>query len=519
MNRIISKVSDFYNKYKVIVDICLTFIVLGIYLYFVLTNPNFQNFNKDEIHAWNIATDLSFFEIIRLMRAEGHTFIWYMLLKPFTHNPDIFFPWIIKTLNFIFVFMAVLLLWFKAPFNRFIKIFMIFSTPLFSYFSILGRCYGVGIFLLFLIAIFYNDRLKKPVLFSVLLFLTANTSFIAALSVCVIWLFYLFEIIKEYKFKLKLPVIILLAVPVSLCIQWIDPIVPCYVYNFEGYNAYERFYRYLFLNFKPFIGIPLTPMIIYTTGTILSLLYFKNNKTLLFSVIFTYIFLVFLVLKVYTSFDYFYLFLIIVLWVYYWINENCQDIGKNKLIRKIFSLWVILLCILFAPFIRENAFWFTGAKQNRESLSCVYKIVPENSIIYSSMFSLGFQIPYFRNKYILKNFKNEDLLSFDSYFNIYIDNHYVHMKGYKYKFNPKYKYKDQYLPHNDKTWHDTYQSFNINTLSSPEIVFNNDMNLSDKERYVVLDSKFLLEDDFFTTEFQDRCYICDDIYIYYLGKY
>ena len=95
-------------------------VVLAIYIYLTLSNPSFMNFNHDEIHAWNIAANFGFIDIIRLMRSEGHTFIWFMLMKPFCGG-SIF---AIKWLNWTFTFSAVLLMWNFAPFKIQEKIFL-----------------------------------------------------------------------------------------------------------------------------------------------------------------------------------------------------------------------------------------------------------------------------------------------------------------------------------------------------------------------------------------------------------
>ena len=78
-----------------------------VWIFITLFNPDIHKYNTDEIHAWNIASNFNFFEIIKLMRIEGHTFIWYMLLKPFTYFPNVFFPWIIKGLNWFFMLCAL----------------------------------------------------------------------------------------------------------------------------------------------------------------------------------------------------------------------------------------------------------------------------------------------------------------------------------------------------------------------------------------------------------------------------
>ena len=40
-------------------------VILAIYSYLTLSNPSFVNFNHDEIHAWNIAANFGFIDILK----------------------------------------------------------------------------------------------------------------------------------------------------------------------------------------------------------------------------------------------------------------------------------------------------------------------------------------------------------------------------------------------------------------------------------------------------------------------
>ena len=106
-------------------NIILGSIVLLFYTINAWTSPDMFFFSGDEIHAYNIAKHFNFFEIIQLMRGEGHTFLWYLILKPFTNFENLY-PWIMKLINFIFMFCAVAILWFRAPFNLITKTLIIY---------------------------------------------------------------------------------------------------------------------------------------------------------------------------------------------------------------------------------------------------------------------------------------------------------------------------------------------------------------------------------------------------------
>ena len=165
----------------------------------------------DEAHAWTIAQDLSIVEIIKLMKIEGHTLIWYLMLMPFA-KMNWGYPYIMQILNWIFCLGAIILLWKKAPFNNLVKFLITFSFPFFTVYPIIARCYSVGIFLLFLLTIMFKDKLKHPVIYSILLVLCANTSVMALFGATAFGILFLYDFFKE-KCELKqliIPLIIFL---------------------------------------------------------------------------------------------------------------------------------------------------------------------------------------------------------------------------------------------------------------------------------------------------------------------
>lgn len=412
MNNItLRRIKKFFNEN--ILNITVGIVIMVVFVCLVLNNPYFHQYNKDEIHAWNIATDLSFIQIIKLMRAEGHTFIWYMLLKPFTYMPDKFFPWILKYLNLFFVVISIGLMWFFAPINKLFKMLIIFSYPFLFCFALLGRPYGIGILLLSLIAILYKHRLNKPILFSVILFFTANTSFIGAIAVVGICITYTYELFKIKNVK---SILVMLLIPISLYIQWHNPITPAYTLR---ENLLYLFNFHLFRQYIDYILNTEIPRIVIITMSYLTLIYFRNNLKLLFSIVISYSIFISLALCLYGMFDYHYLFMFILFCIFYWIYTDNTQKESSNLVLWSFNTCFLALCIILSPFIRIDGYWFRDSQKFYDAMSCLYKNVPQNSVIYTTMFSLGHEIPYIRDKYVLKTFNGDDLLTYDSYFNTY----------------------------------------------------------------------------------------------------
>lgn len=129
----------------------------------------------DEAHAWAIAQDLNIFELFKFLKTEGHTFLWYVLLMPFAKT-NFMYPYSMKLLNWVFCFSALLIFWLKAPFNNWVKFFVTFGFPFLAVYSLLARCYAIGILFLFMLISMDKEKLKHPNWYSLLLILLANTS-------------------------------------------------------------------------------------------------------------------------------------------------------------------------------------------------------------------------------------------------------------------------------------------------------------------------------------------------------
>ena len=108
------------NKNKLLLFSCF-----AIWLVLVLIFSELNAYNTDELWAWDIAADLNFYDITRLMHYEGHSFLWYVILKPFTLLANFFpniYPDILKIINLSFITLAMFLLWLFSPFKLPIKI-------------------------------------------------------------------------------------------------------------------------------------------------------------------------------------------------------------------------------------------------------------------------------------------------------------------------------------------------------------------------------------------------------------
>ena len=372
--------------------------VLAIYICLTLSSSSFVNFNHDEVHAWNIASNFGFFDVVRLMRSEGHTFVWFMLMKPFTG----FSIFAIKWLNWVFTFSAVILLWLFSQFKIPEKILITFSCPFLLIYPVVARCYGIGLLLLFAIAVLYKRRFEHPVWFGVLIFFAANTSLMAAIPALVLGLFFGIELIIKKKF---LPVLILFLAPLSLYIQWHNPIIPAYS---DEYLFLPRVIDFLFGNFK-YSWCASWAKVVYPLMFIASLLFFRG-KALGFWLLSSASLLAVFAFA-YCGFDYHFYFFYVYLILACWIN---QDNKYSEFFIAVFCTLSLLYCFKTV----DNVWHFKT--YYRENAQCIMSAVEKGATIYTTLYDHNVLVPYL-GKEPLKDFSGSPLLSFENFRTIYTD--------------------------------------------------------------------------------------------------
>ena len=284
----------------------------------------------DEAHAWTIAQDLSIVEIIKLMKIEGHTLIWYLMLMPFA-KMNWGYPYIMQILNWIFCFGAIVLLWKKAPFNNLVKFLITFSFPFFTVYPIIARCYSVGIFLLFLLTIMFKDKLKHPVIYSILLVLCANTSVMALFGATAFGILFLYDFFKE-KCEIKNLIIpsIIFILGGSLILYLLVGSDATYLDEFKGVSAFLN--NVVWWYFIPTLACIIT-----------SIFLMRKSKKALFFLGFTYLALAYCsIFKYYGHYwnhYFYYIYLILAIWLGIEKEKSSKPLMMVLAIISVFNLY------------------------------------------------------------------------------------------------------------------------------------------------------------------------------------
>ncbi len=287
----------------------------------------------DEAHAWIIAKQLSFLDIIALMKYEGHTFLWYLLIMPFA-KADLWYPIPMQILNWIFSFIAILILWKKAPLNPITKTIVTFSYPFLAQLPIIARCYAIGVMFLFMLTALYNDRLKKPLIYSTLITLCANTSVMALYGAVAFGFIFAFDLVKNAlegtvtrkDFRISFVIMALGAVLILWQLVGANSGIVMTADMFVNHFTQYLFGSNYIFNLINAIGLILTliivPVVIF------------SNKRVFFFYCFTFFSLITTFIFKYSGYAHHYIFFwiyfLITVWLY---NEQCFN--KNKKITEI----------------------------------------------------------------------------------------------------------------------------------------------------------------------------------------
>ena len=294
----------------------------------------------DEALAWNIAQQLNLLEIIHLMRVEGHTFIWYLLLMPFA-KADLWYPWPMLIINYIFALASVIYMWKKAPFNNFTKIVVTFSFPFFILFPLVARCYAIGVLLLFFLAGLYRDKLKHPITYSVLISLCANTSVMSVIGASAFGFLFALDMIKEAlkdNVSKRDFIVSFSVMALGACLI---------LWQLGGSNAEIQGNGTDFIKnlSEYYIGTNVLSNILAITGSILSAILlpvclFKNKKALFFF-LYTIGVMLFIFTQIYSGFTHHFVFFFVYVLISYWIyaDENPQ----NTLLKRAAEIAVTLV--------------------------------------------------------------------------------------------------------------------------------------------------------------------------------
>ncbi len=208
------------------------YIVFFVYLSLTLILVLNHEIWIDEGQAWEIARTLSIPEIFAQMKYEGHSCLWHLIIAV---PAKLGLPVIsMNIISFIFVSIAVYMILFKAEWNIFVKIAIIFNSTFIFLMPVISRCYSLIPLLVCLFVIYYPNRHKHPIIYSNILGLLAHTHVIVCPFVGIVALMFIIEYVKNIKKEYKKLIIILLIFLIYfilLVVQILPALENCVIFN------------------------------------------------------------------------------------------------------------------------------------------------------------------------------------------------------------------------------------------------------------------------------------------------
>ncbi len=409
---LLNKINKLFNKIAPFSFILITF------LYVCFRVPFF-----DEAHAY-IISRFPINEIFQLTRVEGHSALWFLILKAISIK-DSFYPYPMLFFNWVCSSFLVLFVWKYFPFNNFIKFLLTFNSIMLNFYSAVARPYTLGVLLLFVIVYMYKTKLcyKKPVIFAFLMVFCGYLSVLLALGVFGIFVLFLYDIFKQKTYSLfnhpKKDIVLIFVISflglLGLFLQLYNPDIPQMKKNWEIYNFYLSILHMLF---RPFLIHEYSNYLQILFNLVCGISFYvafftfliKTKKAALY-LIFTYISLTLFFLKVYTGGIWHYYLYFIFLLVAYILEFD--KLKSQKLLNFFLTLILVLLLSPYSLFL-EGYNGTTYTKHYKTILTKIEEVNNDSVKLYTSdTFSpvgIGL-VPYFVNEninmYDLKGYKLE----------------------------------------------------------------------------------------------------------------
>ena len=178
---------------------------------------------RDEVKAWLVGSEsISIPAFIYNIRDNlGHPYLWsfilYLISHYITKNIEV-----MKILHLLISTTIAFLILEYAPFNKFIKILMVFSYYFFFEYSIISRNYSIGILAIIIFCILYKNKYKNLIPIGVVLFFMGQGTIYSFIISIVLFVFLLFGLmIGRGKInKIQLSIVSLIVVGEIFFMYW-----------------------------------------------------------------------------------------------------------------------------------------------------------------------------------------------------------------------------------------------------------------------------------------------------------
>ena len=337
MKSIIKKIKQ--NKLNILIMIVYTIISIVILI-------NHEPW-RDEAQAWLIARDLNLIDIYKQMYYEGHPCLWHLIIFPFAKLQFPYFT--INIISYLIMWITALLILTKAPFNKFIKLIIIFQAPIIYNYSAIARNYCLIPLALVLIANNYQHKDKIPIKYTLLILFLAWTHIIMSSMAAILSIQYFYEeIIKKRNRNKKIYLCLIITI-----IGFLLYVIPIGLGASQNNNLLispltESFHILKYISLKIFKSSKTIHLILTSIPILLFLLYeLKYHKKNLLIFLITVSYQIYIYYNIYgisdQRCDVFIFIILFILWIQ---HNNIKS--KKEYITMIIPLLLLLIAYSYS---------------------------------------------------------------------------------------------------------------------------------------------------------------------------
>lgn len=387
----------------------IEYVFLIFYIIFTFILMVYHEPWRDEAQSWLIARDLSFIDIFRQMKYEGHPCLWHLILAPFA---KLGFPYrTVNVISWLFGCLSALIIVKESSINKFFLI-LLFSPIFLYYCSILGRSYSLCLFLVLLLSMIYNKKNDKPVIFNILLLLISNTHILMAAFVGSVILVDIYELaIKQSRYNRKKRFVGLVISIFGFILVFLQ-LVGCIDSNNQvssslGSNVIQNFITFIYhllLNWGASINLPFIFLFFF---------YIRKERKIIFIYLLSILFQVFVCVFIYQAGDYvFSLFYLVFIFscIVFFSNKD-KEYKFNNIINIIMAIiFSSMIPLSFLKFSQELKYTYSDSFETAKYIED--NIDFNDNILCISDFKCSAIIPYLSKQYKFKDIYNGDYFTY-----------------------------------------------------------------------------------------------------------
>jgi len=210
----------FLKKISLFFNIAYPYLVTAIFLILSILLILKHEFWRDEIISWHFGSETaSFSEFIKTVNIDGNnTYAWFVVLYFISHfitqNPES-----MKIVHLAISTVSIFLILKYAPFNKIIRVMIIFGYFFFYEYSIISRNYALGILFIVIFCILYKNKYNNILPIAIVLFFMGQANILSFMISIALFLMLAIEFISDRKYIAKniKKVHIILAILIFIC--------------------------------------------------------------------------------------------------------------------------------------------------------------------------------------------------------------------------------------------------------------------------------------------------------------